>query len=174
MSPRTARFSLPLSFATVVVVAATAGCSGQGAGELCNFQAGNGGNDDCASGLTCQPRPATVNVAGFGICCPQAGPSSAAACSANGTASDASPAPVFPEAGADVPVDGPPGAEPAADGPIESGSEAGAIADASEGGATADASEAGAPADASEAGATADASEDGATVDGSGAAIGSE
>jgi hypothetical protein len=89
---RSARLPISLALAAVTIAAVSA-CSGQGEGELCNPKAGNSGNDDCQSGLTCQPRPAIV-VNGFGICCPPGGQSTTTACAVTGsTSNDASPAP---------------------------------------------------------------------------------
>lgn len=85
---------LPVVFAATATVFLAA-CQGQGEGALCNQQAGNNGNDDCQSGLTCQSRPATV-MNPFGLCCPPNGPSSSSACSTNTTSIDANPEPPPP------------------------------------------------------------------------------
>ena len=83
---------LPRAFLIrVCLVGCLVGCAGQGEGELCNHKAGNSGNDDCNSGLTCTtsgPSP------GFGLCCPS-DPASATteACKGGSGGLDASVAP---------------------------------------------------------------------------------
>jgi hypothetical protein len=109
----------------LAAAAAITACSGQGEGQLCNPKAGNNGNDDCSSGLTCQSRP-TVVISMFGICCPPNGKSSTSACNVTGASIDASSAP--PEAstaetGADADATSAP--------PDAASPEAGADADAS-------------------------------------------
>jgi hypothetical protein len=116
---RPAHVLIPLSLAAVPAIAVSA-CSGQGEGQLCNPKAGNSGNDDCQSGLTCQPRPATV-INGFGLCCPPGGQSTTSACAVNGGPSnDASSAPPTQEASPDAP-----GESAAEVGPGTDGSDAG-------------------------------------------------
>lgn len=83
--------SFPVVFA-VVATALLAACQGQGEGQLCDTRAGNGGNDDCQSGLTCQSGHGVV-MSPFGICCPANGPATTSACSTTGTSLDANPAP---------------------------------------------------------------------------------
>ena len=89
------------------------GCTGQGEGELCNHKAGNSGNDDCQSGLTCTtsgPSP------GFGLCCPSnAASATTEACKGGSGGLDASVAPPSvskesgpAEAGADATVEASP------------------------------------------------------------------
>jgi len=88
----------------VVATAVAGGCAGQGEGQLCNPRAGNSGNDDCQSGLTCQSRPAIV-MAPYGICCEPNGQSTTSACSLNGSSGNANPAP--PDSSApDAPFEG--------------------------------------------------------------------
>ena len=98
------------TFRTLVCLFCLVGCAGQGEGELCNHKAGNSGNDDCQSGLTCTtsgPSP------GFGLCCPS-NPASAKteACKGGSGGLDASVAPPSAskesgpaEAGADATVE---------------------------------------------------------------------
>jgi len=62
MSPRPAH-----PFACLVALALICACSNQGEGEICDPDAGNGGNDDCQSGLVCN----TGLPGGVGPrCCP--------------------------------------------------------------------------------------------------------
>ncbi len=123
----------------VFAVASTAACNGQGEGQLCDPKAGNTGNDDCQSGLTCQFRPAYV-ITSYGLCCPPSGQSTTTACSVNGSSVDASPAPPADAAfmeptadaaydGADAPADG---TADSADAPNESAADAAVGADGSD------------------------------------------
>lgn len=62
--------TLPPKRRATLILAATllaAGCINSREGERCDTNAGNRGNDDCASGLICKP---TGNSA---RCCPEAG-----------------------------------------------------------------------------------------------------
>jgi hypothetical protein len=97
-----ASFQLALAVAATVV---TGGCDGQGEGQLCNPKAGNGGNNDCQSGLTCQSRPAIV-MAPYGLCCEPNGQSTTSACSQNGLSGNANPAPPDGSSPADAPFEG--------------------------------------------------------------------
>jgi hypothetical protein len=74
------------------VTMATAGCQAQGEGDLCNLSAGNDGDNDCQSGLRCQPEPGLV-LAGYGLCCPSNGQATTTACAVPGNSLDASPVP---------------------------------------------------------------------------------
>jgi hypothetical protein len=108
-----------------VAIAAAGACAGQGEGQLCNPNAGNAGNDDCQSGLTCVKRPSIV-ISTFGICCPPTGQATTTACSVNGSFTDASPEPpdAFTQAAsADAQIEG------AADAPGTDAGQAGLSAD---------------------------------------------
>lgn len=60
------RFALLLSLSAAVAIA-LASCSGETEGQPCDKNAGNSGNDDCASGLVCTQ----VSAAEGSRCCPQ-------------------------------------------------------------------------------------------------------
>ena len=120
----------------LVTMAALGACAGQGEGQLCNPKAGNSGNDDCQSGLTCQSRPMIV-MSPYGICCQPNGQSTTTACSVNGTSiTDASPAPPpeasVAETNADAPVDSADAGVESADAPGASAAEAAVGTDASD------------------------------------------
>jgi hypothetical protein len=108
-------------FGRFLILACLVGCAGQGEGELCNRKAGNGGDDDCQSGLRCSlsvsPSP------GFGLCCPSdPALAQAAACkgSSGGVKGDAAPpsattGPGLPDARADATVEAGPSEASASD-----------------------------------------------------------
>jgi len=62
------RFSRPLPFAAsvLVVFALAAACQQQGAGDVCDPRAGNGGSADCQDGLVCIP----ISGVNGQRCCP--------------------------------------------------------------------------------------------------------
>jgi hypothetical protein len=132
----------------LVLTIATAGlgaCSGQGEGQLCSLKAGNMGNDDCQSGLTCDMQLAR--------CCPQdRSTAKTDVCALHGGAFDASPVP--PDASTEAAI-----GEASIDGPVESASDAAMDADASDAasGNDADVGTGAEPADAAPAGDASDA-----------------
>jgi hypothetical protein len=91
--------ALPLAAAL-----AFAACSNQGEGQICDRNAGNGGNDDCENGLVCVASP-NPNIHGF-RCCPASGASTTVECSQPGQTLDASTAP--PDASSDGPAEASP------------------------------------------------------------------
>jgi hypothetical protein len=54
----------------LAVSALVLACNGQGEGEVCDKNAGNSGNDDCASGLVCTPNTQLAAGTVGARCCP--------------------------------------------------------------------------------------------------------
>ena len=85
-----------VSLALLAFAAASGACNNQGPGDVCDVTAGNGGTDDCQSGLTCTLAPGALGSPNQYRCCPtgsmqQSGP---AVCnSSSSTPGDASTAP---------------------------------------------------------------------------------
>jgi hypothetical protein len=52
------------AFVVASLAALSPGCSNQSEGQPCNRNAGNGGDDDCSSGLSCQ------QIGTLQLCCP--------------------------------------------------------------------------------------------------------
>ena len=143
MRLRFAAFVLP-----VLAALAFASCSNEGEGQPCSLYAGNGGNDDCQSGLIC-----TVVTAGDRCCPSDRTTAKTSECALSSAASgDASPAPPVdgstsesssPEAASEAAV-----GEGSSEAASEAGGETGTGGDASDGGGSGD-SAGDAPADSS-------------------------
>jgi len=142
MRPRFAFLLLPLLAAFLFVA-----CQGESEGQPCDTNAGNAGNDDCQPPLVCTTGLANANSP---RCCPQnranaTTPECALASSSLGDASNPTP----PEGGADTSTPEGGSAEAAADGPVEStteaGPETGSGGDASDGATSSDAPPSDAP-----------------------------
>jgi hypothetical protein len=106
---------------------------------VCDVNAGNGGNDDCQSPLTCQPAPGAVGSPNAYRCCPpDLTTATAPVCQLSTSVGDASPAPPADDASGDdatpgdaatdaasdagdatVSESGSPAAEAASDAPVE-------------------------------------------------------
>ncbi len=150
------RFRLALVFSSLAVALCFGACSNQGEGEICDPNAGNGGNDDCQTGLMCTQIQGVDK--GF-RCCPgdRLNQATTAVCSISGSssalgdASSTAPDGTSPaEAGADA-------AEASA--PAADAGDASNATDAGEAAAPGDAADAGSPGDAGASGdAPADAS----------------
>jgi hypothetical protein len=159
MRIRSALFLVPVLFVALLA------CNGEGQGQPCDPNAGNGGNDDCQSPLVCTTNPnpyttgsrccpADLSQSTTFECCPAGG---AAGCTVAGLGPDANPAPPdtgtpdtgsAAEAGKDATVDSP--------GETDAPAETGPAGDASDG----SAADGTAPQDASEAASPADGSSD--------------
>jgi hypothetical protein len=119
---------------------------------VCDVNAGNGGNDDCQSPLTCQPAPGAVGSPNAYRCCPpDLTTATSPVCQLSTSVGDASAAPPADDASGD---DATPGDGATGDG---------AKADATSGAGDATVSESGSPA----AEAASDAPVEGAALDGS-------
>jgi len=136
--------SIPVFAPYLVVLGLFAACNRQGEGQVCDPRAGNNGNDDCQTGLTCQ----TIPGATYATCCPpMLAQATASACGANHTVLDASTAPPDSSQGADGGPDASSqsAVEASSDAAVETASQDGFAQGDSEGGfeAMADAAEAG-------------------------------
>jgi hypothetical protein len=85
----------PLLFSLLAVPALAAGlvvvaCSDESEGQPCSHQAGNNGDDDCQSGLTCQD---LIGVQGPRCCPPNRSQATTPECTLPSGVIDASPAP---------------------------------------------------------------------------------
>jgi hypothetical protein len=85
----------PILFSLLVVPLLAAGlvvaaCSDEGEGQPCNRLAGNNGDDDCQSGLTCQD---ILQVPGPRCCPPNRSQATTPECAQPAGGVDASPAP---------------------------------------------------------------------------------
>jgi hypothetical protein len=123
------------TLALLAVAVASAACNGQGQGMVCDVSAGNGGNDDCQSPLTCQPAPGAVGSPNAYRCCPtDLTTATAPVCQLSTSVGDASPAPPAGDASGDdasgdaatgdagdatVAETGSPALEASADAPVE-------------------------------------------------------
>ena len=119
----------PVLAAGLVVAA----CSDEGEGQPCDSQAGNNGNDDCQSGLTCQQ---IENTQGFRCCPPDRSQATTPECALPSGGVDASPAAPDVRTGEASSQDSPGEAqgEAAADAPPEGSSDAPAESAAEGGG----------------------------------------
>jgi hypothetical protein len=117
------RFHLAFLALPLAVALLAGACGGEGEGMPCDTRAGNGGNDDCASGLICTPGLANAQGA---RCCPQNRQTATTPECSLGSTNATTPNP--PDASG--------GTEASSDGPAEAASEA-----AAEGGTTGDASD---------------------------------
>jgi hypothetical protein len=104
-------------------------CSGEGEGMPCDTRAGNGGNDDCASGLVCTS--GLANAQGARCCPPQRQNATTPECS-QGTGSSDGASPIPPDSGGTEASSS--GAEASSDGPAESATEGGDAGGGSSGG----------------------------------------
>jgi len=126
------RFSCALRFAASVltVSALTVSCQQQGAGDVCDPRAGNGGSADCQDGLVCIP------IAGVDgqRCCPGDPSLRTGVCGGSQTSIPADSAAPSGEAAADTGADAEAGDEGlgdsfVADAPTESGPDGAGAAD---------------------------------------------